>query len=66
MRPVRRALGAIAIVGMASGLLAACEQGPAERAGEKVDDAVDSLTGKGPGEKLGERVDDATEDLRKN
>ena len=66
MRRVRGALAAIAIGVMATGLLAACEKGPAQRAGEKVDDAVDSLTGKGQGEKVGERIDDATKDLRKN
>lgn len=66
MRRFRGALGAIAIGVMATGLLAACEQGPAERAGEKVDDAVDKLTGKGPAEKVGERIDDATKELRKN
>jgi hypothetical protein len=44
--------------------LAGCErEGPSERAGEKVDraidDAKDKLDPKGPGEKAGEKVDDA-------
>ncbi len=37
--------------------LAACdEQGPAERAGEKIDDLVND---KGPAERAGETIDDA-------
>jgi hypothetical protein len=47
-------------------------QGPAEKAGEKVDQSVentkdaleetsDKITGKGPAEKAGEKVDEATE-----
>jgi hypothetical protein len=50
-----------------------CEsQGPAEKAGEKVDQSVentkdameeasDKITGKGPAEKAGEKVDEAIE-----
>lgn len=64
MRRVRQALATMAIGLMATGLLAACQDGPAERAGEKIDDAVDRLTGKGPAEKMGERIDDATKELR--
>lgn len=66
MRRFRGALRAVAIGVMATGLLVACEKGPAQRTGEKIDDAVDSLKGKGPTEKLGERIDDATEKLRTN
>jgi hypothetical protein len=66
MRRVRAAARAIVIGVMAAGLLGACEKGPAEKAGEKIDDAVDKLSGKGPAEKLGERIDDATRDVRKN
>jgi hypothetical protein len=47
-------------------------QGPAEKAGEKVDQSVentkdaleetsDKITGKGPAEKAGEKIDEATE-----
>jgi len=45
------------------------EQGPLEKAGEKVDEVVDDIThpGEGPveeaGRKLGENVDEAKEDL---
>jgi hypothetical protein len=50
-----------------------CEsQGPAEKAGEKVDQSVedtkdaleeasDKITGKGPAEKAGEKIDEAVE-----
>lgn len=42
-----------------------CEQGPMEKAGEKVDKAVDKLSGKGPAEKAGERIDKAADQLKK-
>jgi hypothetical protein len=51
------------------GTLGCEEEGPLERAGESVDEAVDDIThpGEGPAEeaarKLGEKVDDAKEDL---
>jgi len=54
---------------VASGGLACHEQGPLERAGEKVDDAVDDIThrGEGPVEeaarKVGEKVDEVHEDI---
>ena len=66
MKPMRGAIVTIAIGMMATGLFAACEKGPAQRAGERIDDAADKLTGKGPAEKAGERIDDATKELRKN
>jgi len=44
--------------------LQACDKGPAEKAGEKVDKAIgaepDNPLKKGPGQKAGEGVDDAT------
>jgi hypothetical protein len=46
-------------------VLSGCEQGPMEKAGEKVDKAVDKLSGKGPAEKAGERVDKAVDQLKK-
>jgi hypothetical protein len=42
-----------------------CEPGPAERAGEKIDRALDRLSGKGPAEKAGERIDKAMKKLKK-
>jgi hypothetical protein len=48
--------------------LAGCEdKGPVQKAGERIDRAVDDLKGKGPAEKAGERVDKAVDELtRKN
>lgn len=48
-----------------AGPLASCrEKGPAEKAGESVDRAVDKVKDavdpKGPAEKVGEKIDDAT------
>jgi hypothetical protein len=44
------------------------KKGPAERAGEKIDDAVekmeDAIDPKGPAEKAGRAVDDAVDDLK--
>ena len=51
-------------------------QGPAEKAGEKIDNAVEStkdaageaadkITGEGPAEKVGESIDEATEKMEK-
>ncbi|HXG04695.1 MAG TPA: hypothetical protein VNO23_14915 [Candidatus Binatia bacterium] len=50
-------LGALAVLG--------CEKGPAQKAGEKIDKAVDALAGKGPAEKAGERIDKAVDELKK-
>jgi len=47
------------------GVLFGCEKGPVQKTGEKVDKAIDKLTGKGPVEKAGERVDDAVKELKK-
>lgn len=46
---------------------AACDKGPMQRAGEKVDRATDQdkLIGKGPVEKAGKSIDDVAKDLRK-
>ncbi len=41
--------------------MTSCEKkGPAEKLGEKIDNAADELNPKGPGEKLGEKLDNAT------
>lgn len=42
-----------------------CEKGPAEKVGEKLDKALDKLSGKGPLEKAGERIDKAVDELTK-
>jgi hypothetical protein len=56
------ALGLMAAVG-----LAACDKGPMQEAGEKIDRATDQdkVIGKGPLEKAGKNVDDAVKDLKK-
>jgi hypothetical protein len=45
----------------------ACDTGPMQKAGEKLDRATDQdkLIGKGPLEKAGKSVDDTVKDLRK-
>jgi hypothetical protein len=57
------ALAVLALLG--SGVLIGCEKGPAEKVGEKLDKALDKLSGKGPLEKAGERVDQAVDTLKK-
>jgi hypothetical protein len=65
MRTTRLLAGAITPLLLAATLLAGCEDGPAEKAGEKIDKAIDKLSGKGPAEKLGERIDEAGKELTK-
>ena len=56
----------VAFLGLlGSGVLLGCEKGPAEKVGEKVDKALDKLSGKGPIEKAGERIDKAVDELKK-
>ena len=45
----------------------ACDKGPMQRAGEKVDQATDQdkVIGKGPIEKAGKNIDEAVKDLKK-
>jgi hypothetical protein len=56
------ALGLLVTVGSA-----ACEKGPMQRTGEKIDRATDQdkLIGKGPLEKAGKNIDAAVKDLKK-
>jgi hypothetical protein len=62
----RVSLVSFLIAGLVAGVaLAGCEKGPAQKAGERIDKAVDKLTGKGPVEKAGERVDKAVDELTK-
>ena len=58
------ALAGLALLG-SGGVLIGCEKGPAEKVGEKLDKALDKLSGKGPLEKAGERVDQAVDTLKK-
>ncbi len=56
------ALGLLVAVGSA-----ACDKGPMQRTGEKVDRATgqDKVIGKGPLEQAGRNVDQAVKDLKK-
>lgn len=59
LRVVWAALAAIAVIGVA-----ACEkQGPVERAGEEVDEAVDTIKNGGE-ESTANKVDDALDEAR--
>ena len=56
---------AIAIALLAGIVVSGCDQGPAQKTGQKIDRALDRLSGKGPVEKAGERIDKAVEELKK-
>jgi hypothetical protein len=59
---------AVALVTLVSGVtVAGCEKGPVQKAGEKVDEALDQdkLIGKGPAEKVGDKVDEAVDDVKR-
>jgi hypothetical protein len=58
-------VGMVVLGLLGSGVLMGCEQGPAEKVGEKLDNALDKLSGKGPLEKAGERIDQAVDTLKK-
>ena len=45
----------VGLVFLTGTMLAGCEQGPAQKAGSKIDRSLDRLSGKGPVEKAGER-----------
>jgi hypothetical protein len=65
---MRRQMLEVAVLGFVVAVgLAACEKGPMQEAGEKIDRATDQdeLIGKGPLEKAGAKVDDAVKDLKK-
>ena len=71
MKPMNGFVAIALALSLASGALACEEKGPLEKAGEKVDNAVDDIThpGEGPVEeaarKAGEKVDEVKEDLSK-
>jgi hypothetical protein len=65
MRVSRQIAGVLGAAFLAAAVLVGCEEGPAERAGSKIDKAMDKLTGKGPAEKVGERIDQAAKELTK-
>lgn len=57
----------IAMVAAALALVAGCEKGPAQKAGERVDRALDQdrLFGKGPVEKAGKKIDKAVDEVKR-
>jgi hypothetical protein len=58
----RVAIGLALLLGVVH---AGCDQGPAQKAGQKIDRALDRLSGKGPVERAGQRIDKAVEELKK-
>jgi hypothetical protein len=61
----RFVVGMVVLGLLGSGVFLGCEQGPAEKLGEKLDNALDKLSGKGPLEKAGERIDQAVDTVKK-
>ena len=59
---------ALAAIFASTALLAACDSndGPVEKAGEKVDEAVESMDPKGPMEEMGEDLDNAVENAEES
>jgi hypothetical protein len=65
---MRRQILAVTALGFLTAVCsAACDKGPMQKAGEKMDRATDQdpVIGKGPLEKAGKNVDDAVKDLKK-
>ena len=58
-------VGVVILGLLGTGVLTGCERGPAEKVGEKLDKALDKLSGKGPLEKAGERIDQAVDTVKK-
>lgn len=67
MNWMKKCLYFVVLLGFSGLLLACSEQGPAEQAGEQVDETVDSiqetLDPSGPAERAGEAIDDAIESI---
>jgi hypothetical protein len=57
----------IAMVAAALALVVGCEKGPAQKAGERVDRALeqDRVFGRGPVEKAGKKVDKAVDEVKR-
>jgi hypothetical protein len=67
MKQIRRlAPFAMVAVLLGTGVVACKEQGPMEKAGEKIDDAVDDVLhpNEGPLEKAGRKTDEAIDDVK--
>jgi hypothetical protein len=66
MRSARYLATVVLAALIGGGGLAGCDdKGPAQKTGERIDNAIDKLTGKGPAEKAGERLDEAAKELTK-
>ena len=67
MKLIKKLLFSCVLFGLSALLLACSEQGPAERAGEKVDETVESiqesLDPAGPAERTGRAIDDTVESI---
>jgi hypothetical protein len=66
---MERLRNAVVIVAVAAAvaLVVGCERGPAQKAGERVDRALDQdrVFGKGPVEKAGKKIDNAIDDVKR-
>jgi hypothetical protein len=58
-------VGVVVLGLLGSAVLLGCEKGPAEKVGEKLDKALDKLSGKGPLEQAGERIDKVVDELKR-
>jgi len=67
MNWIKKILKLLVLLSFSAVLLACSEQGPAERAGEEVDEAAESIQESvdpdGPAERAGEAIDDAMESI---
>jgi hypothetical protein len=63
-RRVTAIIAAVLFVGLG---VAGCEQGPMQKAGEKIDKITDQdkVIGKGPAEKAGKEVDNTVRDIKR-
>jgi hypothetical protein len=64
MRRVTATIAAVLFVGLG---IAGCEQGPMQKAGEKLDKITDQdkIIGKGPAEKAGKEIDSTVRDIKR-
>ena len=55
----------VVVLGLLGSGLMGCEKGSAEKVGEKIDSALDKITGKGSVQEIGKRIDKAFDELKK-
>ncbi len=67
MQWIKKVLFFLALLGLSAVFLACSEQGPAEQAGEQVDETIEdiqeALDPSGPAERAGRAIDDAIESI---